>query len=88
MSVQPTRDVDHREAEIILRLWLKEQGLSCGYCKEWTKWYYGDIPFWSTWTEVISKKFIYSFCGIHIYDDGRVLIVANDQQTLGDVRSE
>ncbi len=77
--VEASRDVDYRDAEKTLLLYLKERSMSVGKCHEWARWTYGDVPFWSVWGVVYgSYKISFSFCGIHIYDDGRVVIVSSN----------
>lgn len=83
MSVQPTRDVDYREAEKTLVLNLKTRGMSISLCREWARWTYGDMPFWSVWGLVYDrKKTTREFVGIHIYDDGRVEIICSDANSV------
>ena len=75
MNVQPTRDVDYRDAEKTLVLHLKAKGMAIKGCGEWARWTYGSVPFWSVWGIVYGENFAVNFCGIHIYDDGRVEII-------------
>lgn len=81
MNVHPARDVDYRDAEKVLVLYLKAKNLVIKNCREWARWTYGDIPFWSVWGIVCGSgdKVVFEVCGIQIYDDGRVLIVASDK---------
>ena len=78
LSIQPTSEVDYRQAERILELWLKTQGMGIMNCQEWSRWHYNNRPFWSVWGLVGTNTGSTNFCGIHIYDDGDVVIVAKD----------
>jgi len=88
MSVQPTREVDYRPAEKALKLWLKAQGMGIMKCQEWNRWDFNNRPFWSVWGLVYGKanRVFTDFCGIHIYDDGEVLIVAKNIFTDTDLK--
>ena len=70
------KDIDYRDAEKTLKLYLKERNMGVTDCREWARWTYGDMPFWSVWAIVSTAAFHITLCGIHIYDDGRVLIVS------------
>jgi len=75
--VNADKEVDYRDAEKTLRLYLKEKDMSIKNCEEWTRWNYSKVPFWSVWGLVYGcKEPFINFCGIHIYDNGRVLIVS------------
>ena len=80
MSIQPTREVDYRGAEIKLIKWLKCQSMGIMNCREWNYWNYNTRPFWSVWGMVygIGNKVIADYCGIQIYDDGEIDIVAKN----------
>jgi len=75
-----TEEVDYRETERNLKLWLKGQGLAIMECLEWNRWCYNERPFWSVWGTVYNDRNVIRvgyFCGIQIYDDGEVIIVPN-----------
>ena len=79
--VNASKEVDYRNAEKTLILYLKKQDMSITHCQEWARWTYGNIPFWSVWGIVCgNKNYSIGLCGIHIYDDGRVLIVSNSER--------
>jgi len=78
--LQPTRDVDYRDAEKALRIYLKARQMGIERCREWARWTYGEMPFWSMWGLVYGFNEVFSkCCGIHIYDDGRVEIVSSTE---------
>ncbi len=84
--VNADKEVDYRNAERILVLYFKEQDMHISHCQEWTKWTYGSMPFWSVWGLVYGhKKASINFCGIHIYDDGRVVIVSSVDNDANEV---
>jgi len=75
MFVEPVSDVDHRYAKKNLASYLKSRHLAMDSCHEWTRWTYGDVPFWSVWGRVYDvRRFIFHDCGVQVYDDGRVEI--------------
>jgi hypothetical protein len=68
----------HRKAESILKAALKERGIFIYDCFNWQRWTYNNRPFWSVWATLYhEKKSVYSgqVFGLHIHDDGEVLIV-------------
>lgn len=87
MDIHPTKEVDYREAEKTLKLWLKAQGMGIMKCQEWARWSYNDRPFWSVWGLVYgtASKVFTDFCGIQIYDDGEVQIVAKNIWSESDI---
>ncbi len=79
--IQPTREVDYRDAERRLKLWLKGQDMGIENCYDWTKWDFKNRPFWSVWGLVygtIMNNIGLDHCGIHIYDDGEITIVVRN----------
>jgi len=78
--ILPDTNVDYREAEKALLTWLKGKDLGIMNCREWARWSYNDRPFWSVWGLVYGRKnsLFSSVCGIHIYDDGEIIIVSKD----------
>jgi len=89
MNIQPTKEADYRQAEITLKLWLKAQGMGIMDCQEWNRWHYNDHPFWSVWGLVWSvNKVLTDFCGIQIYDDGEVVIIARNTWSESDFAKE
>lgn len=79
MSVQPTRDFDYREAKETLLSYLKGNGMTIKDLREWARWTYSPVPFWSVWGMVYGLADAVTFCGIHIYDDGRVQIISSTE---------
>ena len=73
------KDIDYRDAKKTLKLYLKERSKGIKNCQSWARWTYGNIPFWSVWGLVYGwdQDPYFRFCGIHIYDDGRVEIVSS-----------
>jgi hypothetical protein len=74
--LQPTKEVDYREAEKTLRAYLKEHGYSVSKTPlspgSWNRWEYSNSPFWSTVCMVyinLNLKMI----GFHIHDNGEVI---------------
>ena len=59
-----------------LNEWLLAKKYRLAGCRDWARWTYGEIPFWSVWAEVSGgdeNRFFYiGELGLHIYDDGRV----------------
>ena len=79
MSVQPTRDFDHRKARMTLVSYLKGNSMAIKGCREWARWTYSPVPFWSVWGLVYGSEVAAKFCGLHIYDDGRVEIICGTE---------
>ena len=71
----PTQAVDYRPAEKRLMGWLKEQGAFLIKTEGWAYWDFNNRPFWATWAEV-SVKGSWGMWGLHIYDDGEILIAS------------
>ena len=84
MSKVPTKEVDIKEAEKTLEAWLKGQSLGIMDCIAWERWSYNERPFWSVWGWVYGKgKRVFStYCGIHVYDNGEVIIVVYDYSRM------
>ena len=87
MDIHPTKEVDYRTAEKVLKLWLKTQGMGIMNCQEWARWNYNDRPFWSVWGLVHGSvnKIFTDFCGIQIYDDGEVQIITKNIWSESDI---
>ena len=71
----PTSIVDYRPAEKRLKSWLKAQGAFLVKTEGWAYWDFNNRPFWATWVKVSSKGG-HGMWGLHIYDDGEILIVS------------
>ena len=87
MNVHPTMEVDYRQAEKTLKLWLKSKGMGIMSCRDWARWHYNNRPFWSVWGIVhgSANKVFTDFCGIHIYDDGEVAIIVKNSPSETDL---
>jgi len=84
---QPARDVDYREAKEVVILWAKQNKLKVGFPWagsvnfSWARWTYSARPFWSTWVKAMElETFRMHDYGLHIYDDGEVLIVVDTEE--------
>jgi hypothetical protein len=65
-----------REATVNLRTFILGKGYRINNFREWRRWETFTRPFWSVWVIVYYPRYdIYRFWGIHIYDDGEVLLV-------------
>jgi len=75
VETQPVETEDGlNEAKKNLTAWLKARQYRLVDTREWSRWTYGEIPFWSVWAEVFGSGdgFFIGELGMHIYDDGRV----------------
>lgn len=64
------------QAERNLKTWLKRKRMRIVETREWCQWDYNKRPFWSVWAIVGGVDFIVKTMGIHIYDDGEILITS------------
>lgn len=71
-------EVDYRQAAETLRVWLAGKRYTARV-DGWTRWTYGDKPFWSAWVEVIDAGWNHFTIGVHVYDDGEVAVVTTNE---------
>jgi len=70
-----THEVDYRPAKGRLEAWLKGQELCLVKAAEWTHWNFNNRPFWSVWVEVVGRRVCFETWGMHIYEDGEIVMV-------------
>lgn len=68
-----------RAAEKQLRRYLAEEGYRIYEIREWARWDNFPRPMWSAWAIIYKyTTFTTMLVGLHIYDDGEVLIAYRD----------
>lgn len=54
--IQPSKKKDHRSAEKLLRKYLKDNGFGIDALREWKRWEYARLPFWSCFGVIYKQK--------------------------------
>ena len=73
----PAKEKDDLDAaRKALEAWARARKYHIIDINGWTRWTYGECPFWSVWVEASGgDTFFFGELGLHIYDDGRVVCI-------------
>ncbi len=76
---QPTKEVDYRDAEKVLKAFFREKKQYVDKAWNWARWTYGESPFWAVSCFITSRDDPFIKAGVHIHDDGRVVVVSSTE---------
>jgi len=77
-EVAETIEETQRRAKRALKLWMKEHVYHQVTNHSWTRWTYGERPFWTTYAFAVSSNCNPWLLGFNIYDDGEIVCVSRE----------